>query len=74
MAQFVTAAHTPGCSSSRVDSRGLAFMLADGAVIAMDERQAIIRLHRGGEHRYRRWADNPGAALAWDIDQSAAAP
>lgn len=60
----------PEAPAARLDTRGLAFMLSDADVVAMDDRQAVLRLHRGGEQRYRRWKANDGAVLAWAMQRA----
>lgn len=48
--------------------RGLALMLAQADVVAMTKESALIRSHRGGRKNYRRWNQNFGARLIWEVE------
>jgi hypothetical protein len=52
---------------ARMDACGLAFMLADGDVVDMNDLQAEIRKISGSKLRYRRCLADPGAVLAWQV-------
>ena len=52
--------------AARLDTRGLAFMLADGDVVAMDAQVAVIRKRSGALQRYPRWQVNRVSVLAWE--------
>jgi hypothetical protein len=57
----------PLAPEPRLDACGLAFLLADGEVIAMDDKSAVIRSPSGTKTYYRGDWKSTGATPAWEI-------
>jgi hypothetical protein len=55
--------------AARVSCRGLAFMLDHGEVVDVDADKATILKPSGATQSYPRWRDDPGAKMAWEIQQ-----